>query len=733
VRSVGIFRILIGLSLSAVVSSPSARAAAKPHPPRVAYHSQAEFDQVLRENALFFDMLVSFSFTASVADPAWGCDVKNINVNLITRAVRDPQGNQIVRVRVAGVVRSNNNVELNVLDENGIIVGQGFFGYESGQLEFYDQNGRTIITGYIDSAGNFFLYDQRLPEGQRDLAQGYVDPCFYCGALEYGWYDGPGAQVGGGLIFPSFYIGDPGRVRMDWSFDLGYLSPGQPAYGGAEYQLQRETTGAINSVLFDTPRTAQSFFENPYGLVTEPVGQAMLPRVTDLTGIAVTNPTAGEIEVTYVARHYTGALVSGDGVENPVTFLFQPGEQLAAFPGEIFRGFSENDRRAVFGDGEAGWVEVFSYDGDVQAVFLEGDLQASALDGNVGARGGDSTLLFPDLRIDAGESTEIEVLNLSFDDVMVRLQVLDQSGSVLREEPEAFIAGYGTRNLMLGPGSGLLSGTDPSKAASLRVVCNNDNSIKSSSCAKLIGLATCTDRFGSLATYYAVSAASAGSVLVGPQFAAGPAGSGYWSTSVRVAKLDGASASVYLDIYDGEGNLRQTLQENVTPSGQAAFAIDGTKSPWRDELATGYVRLRSDSGDIGGDVSVTWSDGRGSTYSSYPLSNYLYSDFRFNQVAQGWSDRIEFYTGVALMNDLDQHVDVLVEVFTPEGVLDRAATVPLEAYQHYGALLSQVFNDAGYTRLDGYMRVRATDPISAIILYGDSTNRFLSSVPGISR
>jgi hypothetical protein len=31
------------------------------------------------------------------------------------------------------------------------------------------------------------------------------------------------------------------------------------------------------------------------------------------------------------------------------------------------------------------------------------------------------------------------------------------------------------------------------------------------------------------------------------------------------------------------------------------------------------------------------------------------------------------------------------------------------------------------------MRVRATDPISAIILYGDSTNRFLSSVPGISR
>jgi len=708
-------------------------AAMKPHPPRVAYHSQAEFDQILRENALFFDMLVSFSFTASVADPAWGCDVKNINVNLITRAVRDPQGNQIVRVRVAGVVRSNNNVELNVLDENGVLVGQGFFGYGSGQLEFYDQNGRTIITGYIDAAGNFFLYDQRLPEGNRDLAQGFVDPCFYCGALEYGWYDGPGAQVGGGLIFPSFYIGDPGRVRMDWTFDLGYLSPGQPAYGDAEYQLEREATGAINSVLFDTPRTAQSFFENPYGLVPEPAGQAMLPRVTDSTGIAVTNPTAGEIEVTYVARHCNGALVAGDGIENPVTYRFDPGRQLAAFPAEIFRGFSESDRRPIFENSEIGWVEIFSYDGDVQAVFLEGDPQASALDGNVGTRGGDSTLLFPDLRIGAGESTAIELLNLSFDDVMVRLQLLNRAGSVLREEPEEFIAGYGTRNFKLDPGSGLLSGIDPAQIASLRVACNNDNSIKSSSCAKLIGLGTCTDRFGSLATYYAVSSASAGGVLVGPQFAAGPAGSGYWSTSVQVAKLDGGAASVYLDIYDGRGNLLQTLQEAVAASGQAGFVIDGTVSPWRDKLVTGYVRLRSDSGNIAGDVSITWSDGGGSLYSSYPLSNFLYSDFRFNQVAQGWSDRIEFYTGVALMNDLEQRVEVLVEVFAPDGVLDRSATVPLEAYQHYSALLSQVLNDPGYARLDGYMQVRATDPISAIILYGDSTNRFLSSVSGISR
>ncbi len=146
-RAVSSVGVLIGLAAGTIVFCQSTNAAQRTGPPRLEYHAQAEFDQILRENSLFFNMLVSFSFTAGVAEPAWGCDVDNININLITRSVRDPQGRQIVRVRVAGVVRSNNNVELNVLDENGNLVGQGFYGYDSGQLTFYDWNGRTIIRG----------------------------------------------------------------------------------------------------------------------------------------------------------------------------------------------------------------------------------------------------------------------------------------------------------------------------------------------------------------------------------------------------------------------------------------------------------------------------------------------------------------------------------------------------------------------------------------------------------
>jgi hypothetical protein len=497
--------------------------------------------------------------------------------------------------------------------------------------------------------------------------------------------------------------------------------------------MKSEVTGAINSVLFDLPRTAESFFVNPYSLIPEPVGKSYLPRVTDNTGIAVTNPTDHDVDITYVARHYDGALVSGKGIENPVTYRFHPMLQVAAYPDEIFRGMQEDDRRGIFRPDEVGWVEVFSYDGDVQVLFLEGDSQAWALDGNIGAEDGASPIVFPDLRLGEAESSEIELLNQSFDDVMVRLELLDRSGRVLSEEREFFISGYGIRTFFLGPGSGILSVPDWSAVGALRATCNNNNSIRSTSCAKLVGLATYADRFRSTATSLAVGARDAGRLLVGTHLVAGPGGPGFWQTAVTVTKLDGDAASVYLDIHDSAGNLVGTLRETVARGGQASFLLDGSSPPWRDAPVTGYAHVRSDSGAIAGPVAIRWTDGERSLFSSYPLASHMSSVFRFNQAAHGLAGTIEYWTGLALLNNFDKRVGVQVEVFRPDGTLDRSTTLQLEAYRQMSALLSQILGDAGYHRLDGYILVRATEPISAIVLYGDTDSQFLASVPGIPR
>lgn len=278
--------------LGLLVATGAAAGATRSDAPRKEAHNSARFDRVLRENAHFFGILVNFSLTAAISDPAWGVSVKDINLNFLSREVRDPQGRQIVRARVAGVVRKNNNVELNILDEKGVPVGRGFLGYDSGQLAFYTPEGKPIIDGYFDSRGAYWLYDLRLPPGQQDLATGYLELCWGCAWLGYEWYDGADYQVGGGRVYPDWYSGSRDRLRVYWAFLQGRLDDARPAFGEAEYDLGTEARGAVNSVLFDSARTAASYFANPYSQVPEPPGRAYVPRFTSDTGLAITNPTA---------------------------------------------------------------------------------------------------------------------------------------------------------------------------------------------------------------------------------------------------------------------------------------------------------------------------------------------------------------------------------------------------------------------------------------------------------
>ena len=731
VSAAGGFQRVTTAFLGMILSSSLLIAGARPGPLRLLDQSEDAFNLIMRENALFFNILVTFSFTASIADPAWGLSVGDININLISRSVRDTQGRQLLRARIGGVIRKNHNVELDILNPKGVLVGKGFFGYRSGQLTFYDKNGRAIIDGLMDSNGIYLLDDLRLPEGKRDLANGSVDSCVYCYPMAYAWYDGLNYQVGGGRMYPTLLSYGSNRLRMYWTFDKGQIGERQFAAGDAEYDLTNETTGAINSVLFDSDRTAESFFENPYSLVPRPKGKALLPRVTNDTGIAVTNPNSREISITYIARHSSGALVAGNGVINPVTYRFASGLQFAAYPAEIFRGV--NDRGPVFGDTERGWVEVYSHDGDVQAMYLDGSEDGTALDGNIAAEWGSSMIVFSDLRPRLGESTEIVLLNLAYDDVMVRLELLDKEGRVLREEPEFFIAGYGMRNFYIGSSSDFMRPSDPSQSASLRVTCNNSNSLKSASCSEIVGLATYQDQFRSLATSYAVSAETAGLTLVTPYFISGGSDGGEWETTARVAKLDGTAAAVYLDLYDKNGTLLDTIQRDLVPGGQVAFSLSSTTLAWGDRLTTGYARLRSDSGKISGDLSVYWTNGVRSQTASYPLANYLAPSLRFNQIAQGTAGSIEYWTGLALMNDLNKSVTVKLDVCGADGSVDRSVEFTLKPYQQSVGLLSQFLNSEGYERVGGNIRVNASDPIIGIVLYGDARGEFMAAVPAVPR
>jgi hypothetical protein len=328
----------------------------------------------------------------------------------------------------------------------------------------------------------------------------------------------------------------------------------------------------------------------------------------------------------------------------------------------------------------------------------------------------------------AGEKTEIDLLNLSHDDAVVRLELLDANGFVLQAEEDYFIAGYGNRHFELGPGSRFLDSSNQAGAVSLRVSCGDGGLSGYFGCNEILGMGTFRDSFDSLATAYGADLQSAGMVLIGPHFVGGPAGSGDWDTTVRVAKLDGERDWVHLDLYGNGGELLQSIREFVPPGGQAEFYLSQVLQSW-DQVTTGYVRMRSDSGNIAGYVTIRWSDGAGSMLSTYPLFGYLDSLHLFTQVAEGTIGEVEYWTGLGVVNDLDERIDLTIEIYDPQGGVDRRAHMSIGPFQQRALLLSQLLEDPGYTRRDGYMVVKASAPVSAIVFYGDSGNRFLSAVP----
>jgi hypothetical protein len=200
-----------------------------------------------------------------------------------------------------------------------------------------------------------------------------------------------------------------------------------------------------------------------------------------------------------------------------------------------------------------------------------------------------------------------------------------------------------------------------------------------------------------------------------------------------VTKFDGQTGSVSLSLYDAQGNLLTVFPGTLSPGRRIEFILDGTTLPWGDRLTTGYLELQSDSGAISGDVSVTWSDEAGSQLSIYPLSNGLDQALQFNRAAQGIVDSLYYWTGISIVNDLGKPIEVTVQIFLSDGSVDRTAVISLNPKGQVAALLPQLVGDPDYALPGGYIRLTSTDPFAAIVLYGDSTGKFLAAVPGIPR
>ncbi|MBI4474798.1 MAG: hypothetical protein HY646_19155, partial [Acidobacteria bacterium] len=164
------------------------------------------------------------------------------------------------------------------------------------------------------------------------------------------------------------------------------------------------------------------------------------PRVISqgsvFTGLAVSNPTPGEVSVTYTAFEPAGTALSGEGVTNPVTVRIPAGGQSAKLFSDLF------GTTAPFN----GWVQATSSTRGVTGFFLNGNNALTDLDG-AGSVEATADLVLALAAEDATTVTEITIVNPNAEPANATLTLYASDGRSL-----------GTRDLNL-PGRGLVRQT----------------------------------------------------------------------------------------------------------------------------------------------------------------------------------------------------------------------------------------------------------------------------------
>ncbi len=146
--------------------------------------------------------------------------------------------------------------------------------------------------------------------------------------------------------------------------------------------------------------------------------QLNFPRLSfaagTLTGAAVVNPNGVAAPITLTAYDTQGDLLQGAGVTNPFSTTIQPNAQFARVTSEIF---------GAGGPQAVAWFQACSPISDLTGFFLFLDLPTTFLDGAdlpIAA----AKIVFNDVRVGSGLSTEINIVNPGDDPVDLLLQVL---------------------------------------------------------------------------------------------------------------------------------------------------------------------------------------------------------------------------------------------------------------------------------------------------------------------
>jgi hypothetical protein len=212
-----------------------------------------------------------------------------------------------------------------------------------------------------------------------------------------------------------------------------------------------------------------------------------------------------------------------------------------------------------------------------------------------------------------------------------------------------------------------------------------------------------------------------GTQLFSAQYAQIP--DAYYS-SLKLINTSQFSRAVTLSVINDQGvNVVSPITLNLAPGEMLEKDANDTGLFGQDRLV-GTLKVAAEAGVIG---DVTFGEPASSSYAtSLALQNKLFAQAVFSQVACG----LGYFTGFALFNPSAQPADILVTVFSSEGVKTGEVNFRLESQARYSRLIDGLVPSAA-GQMGGYFLIASTQPISGLAIFGGFPN-MLSAIPPVA-
>ena len=434
---------------------------------------------------------------------------------------------------------------------------------------------------------------------------------------------------------------------------------------------------------------------------TSAQSRLIFPRLSfeagTLTGIAVLNPNGTPALVTFIAYDDGGQIIEAPGFENRREITIDAGLQFA----EVIV--------ALFGSGPAdtvGWIEATSLSSDLTGFFLYLNFPDFTFFDGADLPRSNTQLVFPEVRLSGGFSTELNLVNPGSEAATVRLTLKCGDTPHLADPLE--IPALGVRRLdvedffaeILPAGAGSLSGP---------AIVSVDST------QEVAGFAFVSQTEGDLLGLNAVPAEEQLNRLYFPQLAVGE----NIRTELSLDNLSGEDTLLTLTAYQKDGELFGSEEITTNPvslsleAGQVLrLDIAETFGFLGDDLRDGSLEVTSTSQVLHGALSYTVPASR--SLAALATSAQGSRQAAFSHLATD----LGFFTGLALLNPATLAADVRIVAIASDGKILGTATRTLAPGQRISQLLGVELIPQAAGQVGGAVYVRSSIPMYLTSLFG---------------